>query len=341
MIGGRQLRLDPEAVERARATPIEFAVQRVGLQLRKITTTELAGACPRCGGKDRFSVNIRKNVFNCRGCGIGGDTLGLVMFATSIGFGGAAQILRGASIATAAPVPQTRAAPKERKSRDWWRTIWGETGPLLETPVPVYLEGRGLRQPYGSSLRFHPSVRSKDHDGKPRPPTGALVGLIRRLDEATGRTEAIGVTFTFVTRDGAKAFPDDNRRFHGERAGGGVWLILEPGLTVSALAEGEVVIAEGIESTLSAMRLWGARAGVAALSANGIEALILPPAFRGVRIAADLDRNEAGQSAAVMAADRWRREGRLVRVSLPARELPNGIDSFDFNDLLLRKHEAP
>jgi hypothetical protein len=38
---------------------------------------ERAGPCPVCGGRDRFSVNVRKQVFNCRGCQIGGDVIKL------------------------------------------------------------------------------------------------------------------------------------------------------------------------------------------------------------------------------------------------------------------------
>ena len=76
-------------------------------------------------------------------------------------------------------------------------------------------------------------------------------------------------------------------------------------------AENELTVGEGLESTLSAMRLWSARAGVAALCAGGVETLVLPPTFRRVRIAADLDRNEAGQNAAVHGPDRRRREGDL------------------------------
>jgi hypothetical protein len=59
-----------------------------------------------------------------------------------------------------------------------------------------------------------------------------------------------------------------------------------------------------------------------------------------VRIAVDFDLNEAGQNAAVEAAERWRGERRQVRVTLPARQLPDGAESFDFNDLLLRNSEA-
>jgi hypothetical protein len=53
-----------------------------------------------------------------------------------------------------------------------------------------------------------------------------------------------------------------------------------------------------------------------------------------VRIACDLDLNEAGQGAAAMAAERWREEGRAVRVTLPIQRLPEGAESFDFNDRL-------
>ena len=33
------------------------------------------GPCPVCGGTDRFSINIRKQVFRCRVCNIGGDVI--------------------------------------------------------------------------------------------------------------------------------------------------------------------------------------------------------------------------------------------------------------------------
>lgn len=39
---------------------------------------ELTGPCPTCGGKDRFSINPSKNIWNCRHCGVGGDVIKLV-----------------------------------------------------------------------------------------------------------------------------------------------------------------------------------------------------------------------------------------------------------------------
>ncbi len=77
------------------------------------------------------------------------------------------------------------------------------------------------------------------------------------------------------------------------------------------------VVGEGIESTLSAMRLWGLSCGCAALSAPGLENLLLPADVNLVVIAADNDVNLRGQRAANRARSRWKAEGRQVRVRLP------------------------
>src|SRR5262249_27143166 len=45
--------------------------------LKKAAANELAGPCPKCAGRDRFSVNIKKQVFNCRGCEVGRDVIAL------------------------------------------------------------------------------------------------------------------------------------------------------------------------------------------------------------------------------------------------------------------------
>jgi phage/plasmid primase-like uncharacterized protein len=91
--------------------------------------------------------------------------------------------------------------------------------------------------------------------------------------------------------------------------------------------DGEILIGEGIESTLSAMQLF-CLPGWAALCANGIEALELPSDVRKIIIAADNDESGAGQRATLRAHDRWVAEGRSVRILLP----PN---VGDFNDVLL------
>jgi putative DNA primase/helicase len=59
--------------------------------------------------------------------------------------------------------------------------------------------------------------------------------------------------------------------------------------------------------------------GWAAISATGIERLILPPSpvASQVLIGADHDESSTGERAARAAAARWVAEGRRVRIALP------------------------
>ena len=91
------------------------------------------------------------------------------------------------------------------------------------------------------------------------------------------------------------------------------------------------MVAEGIESALSVALACGLCAW-AALSASGIEHLVLPADATHVLIAADNDRNGRGQRAAHNAVQKWHRENRRVRIALPP-ELGT-----DFNDILTRTY---
>jgi phage/plasmid primase-like uncharacterized protein len=63
-------------IERARAVRIEDEIACRGIKLKR-QGAELAGSCPVCGGDDRFAINTKKQVWNCRGYG-GGDVIKLV-----------------------------------------------------------------------------------------------------------------------------------------------------------------------------------------------------------------------------------------------------------------------
>jgi AAA domain-containing protein/CHC2-type zinc finger protein len=67
-------------VKLAREIPIENEIARRGIKLRK-QGAEFIGPCPKCGGVDRFSVNVAKRCWNCRQCKKEtdtGDVIGLV-----------------------------------------------------------------------------------------------------------------------------------------------------------------------------------------------------------------------------------------------------------------------
>ena len=166
-------------------------------------------------------------------------------------------------------------------------------------------QGRGLEltDDEARSLRFSPA--QWHWPTKTRWPA-----MLARVALATG--EDITSHQTFVEPDGSgKAEIEKPRLFAagGKTIGGGVWF-------GQANPEREFIVAEGIESTLSAMRIFGVTAGCAALSEGGVRKLVLPPAARLARIFPDHD--ELGQSiaAANEATPRWRAEGRTVKATM-------------------------
>jgi hypothetical protein len=99
-------------IAKARAVPIKAEIERRGIKLNggKI---ERCGSCPRCGGTDRFSVNTKKGVFNCRHCGAKGDVIEMVRFLDGCDFIDAGTTLTGE------PPPKgngkDRSAPEPKK----------------------------------------------------------------------------------------------------------------------------------------------------------------------------------------------------------------------------------
>src|SRR5215472_2532781 len=71
-------------VDRARAVHIEDELARRNIKVSG--KTERNGPCPKCGGDDRFAINIKKQLFNCRGCKVGGDIIDFVGSTTSMAF---------------------------------------------------------------------------------------------------------------------------------------------------------------------------------------------------------------------------------------------------------------
>ena len=81
-------------IERARQARVEDVVENHGIRLRgKI---DRCGPCPVCGGIDRFAINTRKQIFNCRGCGGSGDAIALVQHIEGCSFKAAVEKLMGA-----------------------------------------------------------------------------------------------------------------------------------------------------------------------------------------------------------------------------------------------------
>jgi putative DNA primase/helicase len=86
--------IDDRYIERARASRIEDVIAARNIRLRR-SGAELIGPCPNCGGDDRFSVNLKKQVFNCRKCEKGGDAIELIQFLDGVEFPAAIETLTG------------------------------------------------------------------------------------------------------------------------------------------------------------------------------------------------------------------------------------------------------
>ena len=184
---------------------------------------------------------------------------------------------------------------------------WRNGSSLIRgTVADHYLQSRGttLTDKEVVSLRFSPTLWHW-------PTQSRWPAMLARVSLATG----IDLTMhqTFLKSDGSGKAPlgEKARLFAagGCTLGGGVWFGEPDPLH-------EFIVGEGIESTLSALRIFNASAGCAALSELGVRRLILPPAVRRVRIFADNDELGQGLTAAREAWRRWRAEGREVAVSI-------------------------
>ena len=102
------------AIERAREADILALVEQLGAKLKRAGASEYVGPCPVCGGQDRFGVNIKKQVWNCRGCGKGGDAIGLAQHAGGVTFAEAVAALSGETLACFKSSPRKR-DPRRRR----------------------------------------------------------------------------------------------------------------------------------------------------------------------------------------------------------------------------------
>jgi hypothetical protein len=152
------------SIEYAKAIRLEDELGRRGIRLKRIGA-ELCGPCPVCGGHDRFAINLKRQLWNCRGCQRGGDVIELVRHIDGISFNEAIRTLAGDRpvIALTGPagnlsgrVPCGSRSNEEGRRRA--AAIWYESVFIDGTLAERYLrQTRGLDIPADMSgvLRFH------------------------------------------------------------------------------------------------------------------------------------------------------------------------------------------
>jgi Toprim domain/CHC2 zinc finger len=323
-MGGAMIPSD--LIERASAVRIEDEIERRGIKL--VGRVDRCGPCPQCGGKDRFSINVRKQVFLCRGCAAHGNVIALVRFLDGCGFLEALEYLTGERApAPSRPAPAATDAPsdddRDARALMFAKQIVSEMRPILGTPGETYL--RDIRKidteavadvlERTDAIGWLPAVyfNEPDHALHGRK-LGAIISVMTDMitAEPTG-----AISRTYLDPEGRKL---GKAKTLGSPAG-----IVRLSLDEDVL-EG-LHLAEGLETALSAMSI-----GLRPMWATGSTALMAKvPVLSGIEaltIIADHDANGAGERAASEVASRWREAGRETHVYL--REVLG-----DFNDVLL------
>jgi hypothetical protein len=306
--------IDADLIVRARDVDLLATAQALGANLRRVTRTELAGPCPVCNGTDRFSVNVKQQVWHCRGCAKGGgDAISLVSHVRELDFRQAVAFLTGEATAPKPARPRPVAEAKDKESNVFVERLIaglaGEIVPVRGTPGEQYLSS--VRKIDTAAIAdvlertiaigWHPRVyfREQGHplDGRH---LGCIVGVM--TDPVTAKPTG-AISRTYLTPDLAKV---GKAKSLGKPAG-----------IVRLFADEDVLeglcLAEGLETGLAGMSI-----GLRPMWATGSTALMSKfPVLSGIEclnLIVDNDPNDAGERAAREAEARWRTAGREVRL---------------------------
>jgi len=193
--------------------------------------------------------------------------------------------------------------PASAGSPEAARRLFAMSQPISDTLVAIYLRGRGISHLRDmGSVRFHPRCYYRPEDGGRTETWPAMIAAVTDLSDVIA-----GVHRTWLAPDGLGKAPVDTPR----RAMGG----LRGNAVRFGAADDVIAVGEGIETMLSLRCALPAMPMTAALSANHLTALILPPALRRLYIARDNDA--AGRHAAMRLRDRARAAGIEARMLWP------------------------
>ncbi|MBS8228183.1 DUF7146 domain-containing protein [Vannielia litorea] len=256
---------------------------------------EMSGPCVACGSAghsarggpvDRFNINTDTGAFFCRKCDIrGGDVIALVREAKGLSFPDALTFLCGELLETETPEQKAAREERQRKAREKAaederkrkaaeasyraraiadaRRIWNAARPGHLGVVAAYLRARGIEPanlpfPLPEALRFiaqHPYMKQLER-GKPSVELWRGPAMIAGVLRPEGTISAVHQTWVSpepphgkaTITHGGEAFPAKMMR--GSKKGGAIRLHTPEGAHT-------LVMAEGIENTLTAALAWG------------------------------------------------------------------------------------
>lgn len=262
------------------------------------------GPCPVCGGRDRFRFTDYNGEgrYYCNQCGPG-DGFDLVEKVTGKKF----NEVRDYIMKNAGEVkPNTQPLDREACYKEQ-ANVWGNgRKPMIDGLVDRYLWSRGISLP---DFRFKNIRENKD-------------GMIARVTDEND--SGINIHRTFLIRKDDKSVTRTEKKImKGE---------IPKGSAIRLSEVQEVLgIAEGIETALSAWKLFGVPTW-SLISTVGMVNWIPPEEVKTVVVYADNDENYAGQAAAYAIANKLvTRFKKNVEVRIPPRV------GWDWNDALINQ----
>ncbi|KAF0104027.1 MAG: toprim domain-containing protein [Reyranella sp.] len=245
-----------------------------------------------------------------------GDLLDLI--ALNRGFHRLRDTLEEARVFLALPPdplpPRQDRLPVPRGSPESARRLYAMSRPITGTLAHAYLHRRGITTvAHDDPLRFHPRCYYRPDEHSPTETWPALIAPVSDL-----KGSITGAHRTWLDPSGHDKAPIASpRRAMGHLLGHGVRF----GMACDVMAAGE-----GIETMLSLRMILPTLPMVAALSANHLASLLLPPTLRRLYVARDAD--PAGDAAMATLCNRADAAGIAPFVLSPCFD--------DFNDDLRR-----
>jgi Toprim domain/CHC2 zinc finger len=282
---------------------IQFVAERLGAKFKR-SGHERVGPCPKCGGADRFSVNVQKNLWNCRGCGLGGDAIDLVRNVLDCSYRDALEFI-GDDRAYEPRIPTPKPEPPI-VDNSFALSLWAGGVEPRGTLVETYLNSRKLvleADIAGSVLRWHPGI-------------GAMLALFRSIEGDTPQA----ISRTFLDAAGRKI----GRKFLGPVGRAAIKLDPDEEITNG------LHIGEGVETAMAARQL-GYKPAWALGSAGAISNF---PVLSGVETMTFLrEHDDANERAVHECASRWLATKHKLRNVWPST-------GKDMNDSLMAKGAA-
>ena len=210
------------------------------------------------------------------------------------------------------PLPElVREETADRNAVRLWRGAVALKGSAAE----AYLAKRGVTE-LSPDLRFHPRT--------PLGPRGAVRFLPAMLAAVRTDLGVIAVHRTFLD-------PAEARLAHFERPKRALGSLQNGAVRLTAPRDGRLGLAEGIETALSAMQIFGVPCW-ATLGNERFGLVAIPESVRELHLFVDNDRG--GDLAEERGREAYRQEGRRILAKRPAN-----LDT-DWNDVLLERAVA-